>query len=114
MTALPPTIPHLAEASAARFGDAPAILDGGESWSYARLWREVRIAASALIARGIGAGDRVAIWAPNRREWIVAAIAVQAAGCAYAAPSVFCSASCVQAEPAASAARARCPWTRPW
>ncbi|MCA0211013.1 MAG: FadD3 family acyl-CoA ligase [Proteobacteria bacterium] len=80
MTALPPTIPHLAEASAARFGDAPAILDGGESWSYARLWREVRIAASALIARGIGAGDRVAIWAPNRREWIVAAIAVQAAG----------------------------------
>ena len=74
MTALPPTIPHLAEASAARFGDAPAILDGGESWSYARLWREVRIAASALIARGIGAGDRVAIWAPNRREWIVAAV----------------------------------------
>jgi acyl-CoA synthetase (AMP-forming)/AMP-acid ligase II len=42
----------------------------------------VRIAASALIARGIGAGDRVAIWAPNGREWIVAAIAAQTAGAA--------------------------------
>lgn len=78
--ALPPTIPHLAAAAAQRFGAAPAILEGGESWSYAKLWDEARIAASALRARGIGPGDRVAIWVPNRREWIVAAIAAQAVG----------------------------------
>ena len=77
---LPPTIPHLARRGAALFGDAPAILDRGERWSYARLWQEVRVAASALLKRGIGMGSRVAIWAPNGREWIVAAIAVQAAG----------------------------------
>jgi acyl-CoA synthetase (AMP-forming)/AMP-acid ligase II len=80
--ALPPTIPHLAAASAARFGDAPAILEAGECWSYARLWDEARTAASALLARGVGLGDRIAIWAPNCREWIVAAIAAQTVGAA--------------------------------
>ena len=78
--ALPPTIPHLAKWSADNFGDAAAIRDRGESWSYAQLWQEVRIAASALLARGVGEGSRVAIWAPNGREWIVAAIAVQTLG----------------------------------
>lgn len=77
---LPPTIPHLAQQSAACFGDEPFILDRGETWSYARLWQEVRRAASALLERGVGDGSRVAIWAPNCREWIVAAIAVQALG----------------------------------
>lgn len=77
---LPPTIPHLAEAAAARWGAAPAVLEGGETWSFAELWSRSRVAASALIARGIGPGDRVAIWAPNSREWIVAAIAAMTAG----------------------------------
>ena len=80
--ALPPTIPHLAQWGAARYGDAPAILEKGERWSYARLWQEVRIAASALLDRGVGPGGRIAIWAPNCREWIVAAIAIQATGAA--------------------------------
>ena len=78
--ALPPTVPHLAKWGADNFGDAAAIRDRGESWSYAQLWQEVRIAASALLVRGVGEGSRVAIWAPNGREWIVAAIAVQALG----------------------------------
>lgn len=76
------TIPHLAVWGAERFGDAPAILDRGETWSYAQLLREVRLATSALLDRGIGQGRRVAIWAPNCREWIVAAIAVQTTGAA--------------------------------
>ena len=82
MSASPPTIPHLAQWGAAQFGEAAAILDRGERWSYARLWQEVRIAASALLARGVGPGDRIAIWAPNGREWIVAAIAAQTTGAA--------------------------------
>lgn len=81
-SSLPPTIPHLALRGAELFGDATAILDQGESWSYAHLWREVRIATSALLKRGIGHGSRIGIWAPNCREWIVAAIAAQATGAA--------------------------------
>lgn len=79
---LPETIPHLAAWAAERFGDAPAILDQGERWSYVRLLDEVRVTASALLQRGVCAGSRIAIWAPNCREWIVAAIAVQMTGAA--------------------------------
>jgi HIP---CoA ligase len=77
---LPPTIPHAAAIAAERWGEAPALLENGETWSFNRLWQESRRAASALIARGVGEGDRVAIWAPNSREWIVAALGAMAAG----------------------------------
>lgn len=77
---LPPTIPHLAQAAAAEWGDAPAILEDGETWSFNQLWENARAAAAAFLAAGIVKGDRVAIWAPNSREWIVAAIGAQTAG----------------------------------
>lgn len=77
---LPPTIPHAAALAASRWGDAPALIERGETWSFAHLWGECRKAASALIARGVGEGDRIAIWAPNSREWIVAAVGAMAAG----------------------------------
>lgn len=77
---LPPTIPHLAQAAAAEWGDAPAILDAGERWSFNQLWENARAAAAAFLAASIVKGDRVAIWAPNSREWIVAAIGAQTAG----------------------------------
>ena len=79
---LPPTIPHAAAAAAARWGDAPAVLENGETWGFAELWQRSRAAASALLSRGIRPGDRVAIWAPNSREWIVAAIAAMTCGAA--------------------------------
>lgn len=79
---LPPTIPHAVAAAAARWGEAPAIIDAGETWSFAALWRQCRAGAAAMLAAGIGAGDRVAIWAPNRREWIVAAVGAMAVGAA--------------------------------
>lgn len=82
MNDLPLTIPHLAETAATKHGDAPAILENGETWSYADLWNNVRQAASTLLGAGIERGDRVAIWAPNSREWIVSAIAAQLAGAA--------------------------------
>lgn len=77
---LPPTIPHAAAAAAERWGDAPALLERGEAWSFARLWAECKRAATAYHAHGIGAGDRVAIWAPNCREWVVAAVGAQTLG----------------------------------
>lgn len=79
---LPPTIPHAAEAAARRFGDAPAIVEAGKTWSFATLWHHARTAAAAFIAAGIRHGDRIAIWAPNRRDWIVATLGAQIAGAA--------------------------------
>ncbi len=77
-----PTIPHIAQAAALRFGDAPALLEKGETWSFNQLWDLSRRMASALLSRGIGKGDRIAIWAPNCREWIVVALGVQIIGAA--------------------------------
>lgn len=79
---LPPTIPHAAKAAAQRWGAAPAIIERGETWSFAELWAQSRAATSAMLARGVGSGDRVAIWAPNSREWVVAAIAAMTCGAA--------------------------------
>lgn len=80
LSALPPTIPHAAAEAAARWGDAPAVLEKGETWSFSQLWGHCRAAASAMLARGVGEGDRVAIWAPNSREWVVAAVGAMTAG----------------------------------
>ena len=82
LSPLPATIPHAAEAAAARWRDAPAIIERGETWSFAHLWHECRKATSAMCARGVGPGDHIAIWAPNSREWVVAAIAIMSCGAA--------------------------------
>lgn len=77
---LPPTIPHAAERAARLWPDAPALIESGESRTFAQLWDECRAAAAAFLVAGIGEGDRVAIWAPNSREWIVAAVGAMTAG----------------------------------
>jgi len=75
-----PTLPRLVRAAAERFGAAPAIEDGPLRLSFAGLWSAGQQAARALLACGAAHGDRIAIWAPNIAEWIVAAIGVHAAG----------------------------------
>jgi HIP---CoA ligase len=79
---LPPTIPHAAEAAARRWPQATALIEGDVTWTFAELWAEARTAAAAMLAHGIAPGDRVAIWAPNRREWIIAALASMTCGAA--------------------------------
>ena len=79
---LPSTIPHVAEDAARRWGDAPALLENGEEWSFNQLWQRARQSASAFLAQGIGRGDRIAVWAPNCREWIVIALGAMTAGAA--------------------------------
>lgn len=76
------TVPHVAEEAARRWADEPAVLERGEIWTFADLWERAQAATSAFLANGIGKGDRVAIWAPNSREWIVAALGVLSTGAA--------------------------------
>ncbi|MBK7249762.1 MAG: AMP-binding protein [Gammaproteobacteria bacterium] len=77
---LPRSIPHVVLRAADGLGDKPAIVDGGRCISYRGLREQMLRAAAAFRALGVQKGDRVAIWAPNQAETIVAALGVQAAG----------------------------------
>ena len=74
------TIPELVADAASRFPDHEGLVDEDERWTFAELARRVDEASRALMASGIAAGDRVGLWAPNIREWVVAALAVYGAG----------------------------------
>jgi acyl-CoA synthetase (AMP-forming)/AMP-acid ligase II len=74
------TIPRLVERAAARFGSASAIEDGEVRLTFAGLAAAGQRAARAFLGAGLARGDRVAIWAPNIHEWIIAAIGLQSAG----------------------------------
>lgn len=75
-----PTIPAMVRDAASRCGRAEAVVDGSRRIDFATLRRMVDATARALLASGIERGDRVAIWAPNSLEWIVAALGVTTAG----------------------------------
>jgi acyl-CoA synthetase (AMP-forming)/AMP-acid ligase II len=68
--------------SAARFGDAEAVvdLDAGVRWSFTEVADRMVASVRAAIASGVSPGDRVALWAPNSADWIVAALGVLGAG----------------------------------
>jgi len=76
------TIPHLLRSSADRFSAREAIVDvsDGTSLSFTGLAAAAHDAARAFMSVGIERGDRVAIWAPNIWEWVVAALGLQSAG----------------------------------
>lgn len=75
------TIPHKIFESAARHRDGEAIRgEDGRRIHYRDLEPLARRAAAAFIAAGIAPGDRVAIWAPNSIEWIIATLGAQSAG----------------------------------
>jgi HIP---CoA ligase len=76
------SIPGLVADAAARFGEAEAVVDGEVRLSFAQLERDALAVTGAAIATGVHPGDRVAIWAPNMAEWIVAALGLVGAGAA--------------------------------
>jgi fatty-acyl-CoA synthase len=55
----------------AAFGDRDALVDraAGRRWTYRELAADVDALALGLLGSGVGKGDRVGIWAPNRAEW---------------------------------------------
>src|SRR5262245_38479959 len=76
------SIPEMASDAARRFGAADAVVDGTRRASFLDLEADFRRVSAALLASGIARGDRVAVWAPNRYEWLVAALGALGAGAA--------------------------------
>jgi HIP---CoA ligase len=74
------TIPRLVRSSAERFADGDAIADGDVTLTFPALAAAAHDAAKAFMAIGIKPGDRVAVWAPNCWEWVVAALGLHSAG----------------------------------
>lgn len=66
--------------AADRFGEAEAVVDGPLRLTFAEMANRIRCAAGAFAGLGVGKGDRVAIWAPNCAEWIIAAFGLLTAG----------------------------------
>src|ERR1700742_3759353 len=66
--------------AADRFGDAEAVVDGSLRLTFIDLVERIRCAAGAFDDLGVAQGDRVAIWAPNSADWIVAAFGLLTAG----------------------------------
>lgn len=78
------TMLHCLERRAQERGDAPALVrrrpTGWEPIGWRRYAEQVQRFARGLEARGIGPGDRVAILAGNRVEWVFADLGAMAAG----------------------------------
>ncbi|WJG12824.1 FadD3 family acyl-CoA ligase [Gordonia sp. Swx-4] len=82
------TTPAALQRAARSWPDGIAIVDG--QWApstdrqleltWSQIHDAVRTFAASLIASGIEAGDRVAIWSPNSYHWPIAALGVHYAG----------------------------------
>jgi acyl-CoA synthetase (AMP-forming)/AMP-acid ligase II len=76
----PYTLPGVIARASALYGDAPAIVTDEVRLTFRELADAARAAAAALTTAGIRKGDRVAIWAPNSAEWVVAALGIALSG----------------------------------
>jgi len=76
------TIDANLRATVAAHGDREALVvrHQGIRWSYRELDAQVDRLARALYASGLAAGDRVALWSPNRYEWVLAQYATARIG----------------------------------
>lgn len=76
-------VAHWLERAAQRAGARPALLSGRQQVAdYAAFHARAQGLAAGLAARGVRPGDRVAIWAKNRPDYLVALFGVWAAGAA--------------------------------
>ncbi len=76
------TVPQLLRQTVARFGprDAAIFAAQGERLSWYDLDRRVDALAAGFLALGLGKGDRVGIWSPNRIEWVLTQFATARIG----------------------------------
>jgi acyl-CoA synthetase (AMP-forming)/AMP-acid ligase II len=84
----PATMPAALRRAAELHGDIDAISDyatvpgepGTVRLTYRELAEQAEAATRAFMAAGIEVGDKVAIWAHNVREWVIAAVGIHGAG----------------------------------
>ncbi len=78
------SLPAMFFEQAERLGDKPFLWAKGSGGYQAISWataaRDVRRLARGLTSLGIGRGDRVALVAENRPEWVIADLAIMSAG----------------------------------
>ncbi len=76
------TIAQFLRDTAARFPDRPAVVfrEQGIRWTWREFADEVDVLAAGLASVGIGRGDRVGIWSPNRVEWLLTQFATARIG----------------------------------
>ncbi len=76
------TIPQLLAATVARVREREAAVfpAQGIRWTYGAFAAEVDRLAAGLLSLGIGRGDRVGIWSPNRAEWLLTQFATARIG----------------------------------
>ncbi len=76
------TIPQMFADTVSRFGprEAAVFPQFGIRYTYYDLDREVDALASGFLSLGLGRGDRIGIWAPNRPEWLITQFATARIG----------------------------------
>lgn len=74
------TIGGLPAYAARRFGDAEGLMFQGKRYSFNEIDAEVDLAARALMAAGVEAGDHVALWLNNSDDWVFILYAVAKIG----------------------------------
>ncbi|MEP6869895.1 MAG: AMP-binding protein, partial [Novosphingobium sp.] len=77
----PATIPAQLAESARAYGERLFLVgEDGRSLTFGATQAAARRMARAFIAAGLALGDRVAIWAPNSIDWVIATLGLQLAG----------------------------------
>lgn len=70
----------LVDRAAHRFGSKEALYFEGKRWTFAQIKEDVDRAAKGLISLGIQPGEKLALWMPNRPEWVHLLFAVAKVG----------------------------------
>lgn len=55
---------------ASQYGERTALVAGGRRWTFRDVLDEINRASARLLAAGLQAGDKVALWLPNRPEFL--------------------------------------------
>ncbi|MBU9607671.1 AMP-binding protein [Burkholderia multivorans] len=76
------TIGRFLRETAERFPEWPAVVFREQQvrWTWREFAAEIDVLAAGLAALGIGKGDRVGIWSPNRSEWLLTQFATARIG----------------------------------
>ncbi|WP_233890020.1 AMP-binding protein [Paraburkholderia flagellata] len=76
------TIGQFLRDTALRFPDRPAVVfrEQGVRWTWRDFDQQVDRLAAGLFSLGLGKGDRVGIWSPNRFEWLLTQFATARIG----------------------------------